>query len=585
MQPPISIGTILQNRYRVLQVLGQGGFGRTYLVADQGRFNEYCALKEFIPPQTSDYALGKSKELFDREASVLYQIQHPQVPQFRAVFEEDQRLFLVQDYVEGKTYSLLAAERLALGQTFGATEVQRLIEMLLPVLSYIHGKSIIHRDISPDNIILRASDNVPVLIDFGVVKAVATQLQGESAQSPTTVGKPGYAPSEQIHGGQAYPSSDLYALGVTAAVLLTGRQPTELFDSVNFVWRWQQFAANVPDRLAQTIDRLLGYRPLDRFQSAGEVAQFLAQGVSAVPVAPTMAPGQPIPGQPPGQQPIVPVPAFGPPPSQMQTIAIGRPAQSEVPARPAAKSSSRDSRDVVDPSRSSLWDDPLALLTGCFGVVALAGLSAWAIASQFGRAPDSTVLVTATPTAIGATPVQVTAYKQTLELKAGETRTFEKQLRQNEALLYEIPALKGQRLDARLRGEGVLMSLKAPDGQPVDERSMRVTNWEGSLPMSGTYLLEVKGIEGVTDRNIELTLSLSEPPPPPAPVVTEPPAPLPTETPTPTPTPTETPTAIPTETEIPTPTPTPTVEPTEEPPPPPPPTPTDPPTEPSVNPT
>jgi serine/threonine protein kinase len=422
MQPSISIGTILQNRYRVLQVLGQGGFGRTYLVADQGRFNEYCALKEFIPPQTSDYALGKSKELFDREASVLYQIQHPQVPQFRAVFEEDQRLFLVQDYVEGKTYSLLAAERLALGQTFDAGEVRRLIEMLLPVLGYIHGKSIIHRDISPDNIILRASDNVPVLIDFGVVKAVATQLQGESAQSPTTVGKPGYAPSEQIHGGQAYPSSDLYALGVTAAVLLTGRQPTELFDSVNFVWRWQQFAANVPDRLVQTIDRLLGYRPLDRFQSAGEVAQFLSQGVSASPVVsspaltgPTLAPGQ---------QPIVPVPAFGPPPSQMQTIAIGRPAQSEVPAR-AAKSVSRD---VVDPTRSSLWDDPLALLTGCFGVVALAGLAAWAIASQFGRGPDPEVMVTASPTAIGATPVQVTAYKQTLG-KPGPLRSSSVKMR------------------------------------------------------------------------------------------------------------------------------------------------------------
>jgi hypothetical protein len=575
MQPPISIGTILQNRYRVLQVLGQGGFGRTYLVADQGRFNEYCALKEFIPPQTSDYALGKSKELFDREASVLYQIQHPQVPQFRAVFEEDQRLFLVQDYVEGKTYSLLAAERLALGQVFAAADVQRLIEMLLPVLGYIHGKSIIHRDISPDNIILRASDNVPVLIDFGVVKAVATQLQGESAQSPTTVGKPGYAPSEQIHGGQAFPSSDLYALGVTAAVLLTGRQPTELFDSVNFVWRWQQFAANVPERLAQTIDRLLGYRPLDRFQSAGEVAQFLTQGVSASPMVPNPALTGPTlaPGQQPGQQPIVPVPAFGPPPSQMQTIAIGRPAQSEVPAR-AAKPVSRD---VVDPARSSMWDDPLALLTGCLGVVALAGLSAWAIASQFGRGPDPVVLVTASPTA-SATAVQVTAYKQTLNLKAGETRTFEKQLRQNEALLYEIPAFKGQRLDARLRGEGVLMSLRAPDGQPVDERSMRVTNWEGVLPMSGTYILEVKGIEGVTDRNIELNLSLSEPPPPPAPVVTEQPTPTPTVEPTVEPTPivTETPTPTPTVE----PTPIVTVTPTEEPPPPPPPT-----TEPSPNPT
>ncbi|NJM56973.1 MAG: hypothetical protein HC857_05460 [Synechococcales cyanobacterium RU_4_20] len=93
MQPPIPIGTVLQNRYRMLQILGQGGFGRTYLAADQGRFNEYCALKEYIPPRDSAYAIEKSKELFEREASVLHRIQHPQVPNFQAVFEEDGRFF------------------------------------------------------------------------------------------------------------------------------------------------------------------------------------------------------------------------------------------------------------------------------------------------------------------------------------------------------------------------------------------------------------------------------------------------------------------------------------------------------------
>ena len=96
MQTAIPTGTILQNRYRVLSILGQGGFGRTYLAEDQGRFNELCALKELLPPQDNAYALEKSKELFQREAQILYQIQHPQIPQFRATFEQDQRFFLMQ---------------------------------------------------------------------------------------------------------------------------------------------------------------------------------------------------------------------------------------------------------------------------------------------------------------------------------------------------------------------------------------------------------------------------------------------------------------------------------------------------------
>ena len=158
LQPPLQLGTVLQNRYRVDRVLGQGGFGRTYLAEDLGRFNELCALKELIPAQADNYTLEKSQQLFQREAAILYQIQHPQVPQFRATFEEDRRLFLVQDYVAGKTYRTLLDEYQANGQTFSEAEVFHLLKQLLPVLAHIHARGIIHRDISPDNIILRESD-------------------------------------------------------------------------------------------------------------------------------------------------------------------------------------------------------------------------------------------------------------------------------------------------------------------------------------------------------------------------------------------------------------------------------------------
>ena len=91
MQPPIDAGTILQNRYKIIKILGQGGFGRTYLAEDQRRFKESCAIKELILNTTETSALEKAQELFEREAASLYQIEHPQVPKFRERFEQDKR--------------------------------------------------------------------------------------------------------------------------------------------------------------------------------------------------------------------------------------------------------------------------------------------------------------------------------------------------------------------------------------------------------------------------------------------------------------------------------------------------------------
>jgi len=100
---------------------------RTYLAEDQGRFNEFCALKE----PTETYLLEKSRQLFQREATILYRIHHPKFLSY-ATFEQDQRLFLVQDYVEGKTYPHLLDERKAAGQTFTQAEVLQLLRLLLP---------------------------------------------------------------------------------------------------------------------------------------------------------------------------------------------------------------------------------------------------------------------------------------------------------------------------------------------------------------------------------------------------------------------------------------------------------------------
>ena len=268
MQPPLPFGTELQSRYLIVQLLGQGGFGRTYLAEDQNRYQERCAIKEFVPRQGEEHFSTKATELFQREANILYQIQHPQIPQFRATFEVEQRLFLVQDYVEGPSYKDLLYQRRAQNNPFSEAEVRQFLQQMLPVLAHIHAKGIIHRDISPDNILLRNRDRLPVLIDFGVVKEVVTRMQMlDVTYHATTVGKPGYSPSEQMQSGRAYPSSDLYSLAVTALVLLTGKEPQDLLDS-NLTWHWQQFASVSPS-LAQVLNKAISYRP-GRSLSIGE---------------------------------------------------------------------------------------------------------------------------------------------------------------------------------------------------------------------------------------------------------------------------------------------------------------------------
>uniref|UniRef100_A0ACD5H2M0 Protein kinase domain-containing protein n=1 Tax=Desertifilum tharense IPPAS B-1220 TaxID=1781255 RepID=A0ACD5H2M0_9CYAN len=165
-----------------------GGFGRTYLAIDLERFKEPCVLKELTVPYQDRALWEKAQILFQREASTLYQIQHAQIPRFWASFEDNHRLFLVQDFVRGKSYRHLLQARQRQGRHFSPNEVLHLLNQLLPVLSYIHERKIIHRDISPENIMLQlpgqnsnasASAEVPrlpVLIDFGAVKAAVTYL-------------------------------------------------------------------------------------------------------------------------------------------------------------------------------------------------------------------------------------------------------------------------------------------------------------------------------------------------------------------------------------------------------------------------
>jgi serine/threonine protein kinase len=272
-------GTLVDNRYRIQRVLGQGGFGRTYLVSDQRRFDEFCVLKEFVPNTTAQYLIQRARELFQREAKILYELDHPQIPKFLAWFEENERLFLIQEYVDGKTYSDLLRDRISQGKTFSETEVIQWLKDVLPVLDYLHSCNIIHRDISPDNLMLPSLGTKPVLIDLGVVKQVMSEVRSGSLRSTANtgyallVGKVGFSPPEQIDLGQCYPSSDLYALAVSVLVLLTGKQPNEQVNRE----AWFGDDLKISDRLARIIAKMLAENPLDRYQSAKAVLHELQQ--------------------------------------------------------------------------------------------------------------------------------------------------------------------------------------------------------------------------------------------------------------------------------------------------------------------
>ncbi|MDB9534244.1 serine/threonine protein kinase [Dolichospermum planctonicum CS-1226] len=282
----IQPGQILGDRYVIIRQIGQGGFGRTYLAADINRFHENCVLKEFSPQIQTPDLLQKAAELFQREASVLYKLQHSQIPRFRELLpinlQGKESLFLIQDYVDGETYNSLLKQRQQRGLKFTETEIRQLLQQILPVLEYIHSLGVIHRDISPDNLMLRNSDQLPVLIDFGGVKQVAANVASQyyqtgtkiSSSSETLLGKIGFAPPEQMQTGIVSAQSDLYALAATMLVLLTGKEPQELIDTYNLSWQWRR-EVSLSVTLGQIIDKMLSPIPSNRYQTASQVLQAL----------------------------------------------------------------------------------------------------------------------------------------------------------------------------------------------------------------------------------------------------------------------------------------------------------------------
>ena len=322
---------ILSGRYLPVRLLGQGGFGAAFLARDRYTPAMRQCVAKLLQPSVSltPAQLKIAQTLFEREAAVLEELgnEHSQIPSLLAFFEvtvsslqpgkNDQFFYLVQEFIDGENLE----DELAVKGKFSEAQTVEVLREILKVLDFVHSRGSIHRDIKPANI-MRGKNGRLYLLDFGAVKQV-TQSVG-SAKASTGIYSLGYAPPEQMSGQEVYPATDLYALGVTCITLLSGLQPTELFDSYRNEWNWHS-RVQVSSRLAQVLDRMLLSAPSQRFQSAAEVEAALMSGpqkhsqpptvVVAPPpilIQPTQPPPVPTP-QPPVRLPATPPGGLQPP--------------------------------------------------------------------------------------------------------------------------------------------------------------------------------------------------------------------------------------------------------------------------------
>jgi len=519
MTAPISLGTLLRQRYLIQQILGQGGFGRTYLAIDQERFDERCVLKEFFVPYQDNALLKKAQLLFQREASTLYQLQHPQIPRFWAAFEEGQRLFLVQDFVEGQTYRRLLSDRKSQGLTFTEAEVCHLLKQLLPVLTYIHDRGIVHRDISLENIILKplheshrrelpiGETGLPVLIDFGAVKEATSQLSITSAV--TRVGKVGYAPPEQLQTGRVYPNSDLYALAATCLALLTGKEPHSLVDSQSLAWCWQPYVT-LSSQLTRIFERMLSIYPSDRYQSAQEVWVDLHSVMPGLNPAQLKAKAANFSLRSHANQPFVAsshsnLRHASSKSASQDHLAIRLATTQLKPARSPQKNRlwlGMGTAFLLGTGVASSWlwhaqTDPLA----SNGEVWVSGAKLpQAEASRIiGRQKDLNLALQIAPSANQLAPNsasinQATSEPQPIQFLPGKLSTMvQGTLSEQGTQSYSIKASQGQVLTATLEGSGVVMNLLRSNQDGIDAAAYQTRSWTGQLPTDDQYFVQISG--------------------------------------------------------------------------------------------
>lgn len=281
MLQPLPIGTQLGDRYRVLQLVGQGGMSTVYKCADSRLEGRLCAVKEiWINPQLSSARMEQTQEQFRREARTLATLDHPNLPKVSDFFSQGGRSYLVMDYVEGQDLLSLLQDAQRTGSKLSLSQVLGWADQLCAALTYLHSQdpSILHRDIKPANIKITA-DNLLKLVDFGLVKWMApddnstvTVIQG--------LGTVAYTPLEQYGDdtGHTDPRSDIYALGATLYHLLTGQQPPsakERFLEPGSLIPPSQLVPELPDHVSRAVLSAMAMHPESRPASVAHLQAML----------------------------------------------------------------------------------------------------------------------------------------------------------------------------------------------------------------------------------------------------------------------------------------------------------------------
>jgi ankyrin repeat protein len=273
-------GDIIAKRYRITGTLGQGGVGITYAAEDL-KSGQQVALKALSLRQMGEW---KVLELFEREARILAQLNHPAIPRYLDYFQvdssEDRAFYIAQELVEGKSLADLVKD----GWRTNESGVRQIATQVLEILVYLHSLKppVVHRDIKPQNLIL-GKDGKIFLVDFG---AVQDTYRSTFAKGSTIIGTYGYMAPEQFR-GQAVPATDLYGLGATVLFLLTHRSPSDLpQERLKFSFRSR---IQVSEGFADWLEKMLEPDVEDRFTSAKEALAAL-QGRMVVAKTRAVAP-------------------------------------------------------------------------------------------------------------------------------------------------------------------------------------------------------------------------------------------------------------------------------------------------------
>ncbi|TVQ45676.1 MAG: serine/threonine protein kinase [Gloeocapsa sp. DLM2.Bin57] len=262
-----SPGTIIKYRYEIIRKLSEGSFGKTYLAKDRDKpGHPNCVVKLLKPSVSSGGTISRAKRLFEQEADILHGLNHYCIPKLFAYFAENQRFYLVQEYIEGDTLDQIIPG----SHPWTQQEVIKLLEDILEPLACVHQQNIIHRDIKPANLIRRQQDQKIVLIDFGAIKQVTEQAN----KSGTIIGSKGYMPVEQEHHGNTKFASDLYAVGMVAIQAATGCRLNELGRTPHGLI-WEDKAINLDSPLKEFINKLTKWDYQDRYPSAQEALEAL----------------------------------------------------------------------------------------------------------------------------------------------------------------------------------------------------------------------------------------------------------------------------------------------------------------------